>query len=492
VGVTRPTAGVVKTVRSNSLAPVRRTRNGRGCNAIPITPEPRLPRTLDWQHLLPEGREAGDAEPPSAARSPFQRDHDRILFSGSFRRLADKTQVFPLPFDDHVHSRLTHSLEVATIGRSLGTLVGRALAAQGASLPAGRDARDVGDCVAAACLAHDLCNPPFGHIGESAIQEYFAQQAPPDLLEPLTERERQDLLRFEGNAQAFRILTRLERPWRQGGLSLTHATIGAFLKYPCTSEVSAARPGGRGAKKHGLMAGELATWELIAPELGLERRRPGVDHWPRHPLAFLTEAADDVAYLLLDLEDGLRLRHVSETEYAQLVEPLCAPNHIARHARQPEDRNERLDRAGWLRAGAIDTLIHELADAFVANGGAILDGSFDDELRKHIPKPHAAALDAVWDLCLKRCYRARDVLKMELAGAEAIQGLLDCFVHALLDKDSLRGQHQRRLRSMVIDDSGSRYDQLVRITDHVAGMTDNYAVRLYRELRGMRYPGGRD
>ena len=450
-----------------------------------------MPRTLDWQHLLPEGREAGEAEAPSPARSPFQRDHDRILFSGSFRRLADKTQVFPLPFDDHVHSRLTHSLEVATIGRSLGTLVGRKLAAQGASLPAGRDARDVGDCVAAACLAHDLGNPPFGHIGESAIQEYFAKQAPAGLLDPLTERERQDLLRFEGNAQAFRILTRLERPWRRGGLALTHATIGAFLKYPCTSDVAAGRPGGRSAKKHGLMAGELATWERIAPELGLERRRPGADHWPRHPLAFLTEAADDVAYLLLDLEDGLRLRRLAETEYTRLVEPLCAPGHAAeRRGEAPSDRNEMLDRAGWLRAGAIDTLIHELADAFVARGAGILDGSFDSELRKAIP--HAAALDAVEATCLERCYRARDVLKMELAGAEAIQGLLDCFVRALLERKSLRGEHQRLLRPSVIDDSGSRYEQLVRITDHVAGMTDNYAVRLYRELRGMRYPGGRD
>jgi dGTPase len=449
-----------------------------------------LPRTLDWQHLLPDGRDAGPAEPPSPARSPFQRDHDRILFSGSFRRLADKTQVFPLPFDDHVHSRLTHSLEVATIGRSLGTLVGRKLIEQGASLPAGRDARDLGDCVAAACLAHDLGNPPFGHIGESAIQEYFAKQAPAGLLDGLSERERQDLLRFEGNAQAFRILTRLERPWRRGGLALTHATIGAFLKYPCTADVAASRPGGRGAKKHGLMAGELATWERIAPALGLERRKAGVDHWPRHPLAFLTEAADDVAYLLLDLEDGLRLRRLADADYTRLVEPLCAPEHAAERHGAPTDRNEMLDRAGWLRAGAIDTLIHELAEAFVQRGAAILDGSFDGELRKAIP--HAAALDAVEAACLEHCYRARDVLKMELAGAEAIQGLLDRFIHALLDKTSLRGEHQRRLRPSVIDDRGSRYEQLVRITDHVAGMTDNYAVRLYRELRGMRYPGGRD
>ena len=455
-----------------------------------------MPRTLDWQHLLPDARTHGPHAAPgeldervSEARSPFQRDHDRILFSGSFRRLADKTQVFPLPFDDHVHSRLTHSLEVATIGRSLGTLVGRQLARSGVDLPPGRDARDVGDCVAAACLAHDLGNPPFGHIGEEAIQEYFERQAPQGLLDELSERERQDLLRFEGNAQAFRILTRLERPWRRGGLSLTDATIGAFLKYPCTSDVAAAGRGGRAARKHGLMAGEVATWERIAGSLRLERRRPGEDHWPRHPLAFLTEAADDVAYLLLDLEDGLRLRHLSEADYMGLVGPLCALA-PADPPREAVDRNERLDRAGWLRARAIDTLVHELADAFVAHGQAILDGSFDDELRRRIP--HAGALDRVKAVCLETCYRARDVLKMELAGAEAIQGLLDFFVRALLEPRSVRGQHLRRLRPMAIADQGSRYEQLVRITDHVAGMTDNYAVRLYRELRGMRYPGGRE
>ncbi len=447
--------------------------------------------TLDWRHLLHEGRAGTPPEISSEARSPFQRDYDRILFSGPFRRLADKTQVFPLPVDDHVHSRLTHSLEVATIGRSLGTLVGHRLAPAAAALPAGRGPRDIGDCVAAACLAHDLGNPPFGHVGERAIQEYFGHHAPAGLLDGLDERERQDLLRFEGNAQAFRIVTRLEQPWRGGGLGLTFATLGAFMKYPCTSEAGGRKDRGRSAKKHGVMAQELVPWEQAANALALERRTPGVDHWPRHPLAFLTEAADDVAYLLLDLEDGFRLKHVAEADYLRLVRPLAGSS--GQHADATRDlpgRNSKLDRAGWLRARAIDTLVHELADAFATHLDGILAGSFDDELKKSIP--HAADLQAVESVCLKQCYQARDVLKMELAGAEAIQGLLDCFVRALLEPGSLRGQHQRMLRSMVISDEGSRYEQLVRITDHIAGMTDNYAVRLYRELRGMRYPGGRD
>ena len=239
------------------------------------------------------------------------------------------------------------------------------------------------------------------------------------------------------------------------------------------------------------MVQEVKAWERTAAALGLERRVPGTEHWPRHPLAFLTEAADDVAYLLLDLEDGFRLKHVSEAEYLALVRPLAGASGQLEEARVAlPGRNDRLDRASWLRARAIDTLIHELAGAFMAQQDGILECTFDDELKRAIP--HASELQAVEKACREQCYGARDVLKMELAGAEAIQGLLDCFVTALLSPGTLRGEHQRSLRSMVISDTGSRYEQLVRITDHVAGMTDNYAVRLYRELRGMRYPGGRD
>lgn len=450
-----------------------------------------VPHTLDWQRLLPDSRDGVTADVAPLARSPYQRDHDRILFCGPFRRLADKTQVFPLPIDDHVHSRLTHSLEVATIGRSLGNLVGRRLVAAGFVLPHGRDARDVGDCVAAACLAHDLGNPPFGHVGERAIREYFARQAPAGLLDELSARERSDLMRYEGNAQAFRILTRLEQPWRGRGLGLTHATLGAFMKYPCTSDVPGPKTNGRSARKHGVMASEVDAWTRAADALGLARRAPKQERWPRHPLAFLTEAADDVAYLLLDLEDGFRLRHVSEADYLRLVRPLAGASGASDDAtRKLAQRGDQLDRAGWLRARAIDMLIQQLADTFIEHLDPILEGAFDDELRKSIPL--AGELAAVERACLEQCYEARDVLKMELAGAEAIQGLLQHFVQALLEPDTLRGRHQRKLRGMVISDDGTRYEQLVRITDHVAGMTDNYAVRLYRELRGMRYPGGRD
>lgn len=431
---------------------------------------------------------AGPAETDRhPSRSPWQRDHDRILFSGPFRRLADKTQVFPLPFDDHVHSRLTHSLEVATIGRSLGSRVGSALAERG-HLPEALSARDLGDCVAAACLAHDLGNPPFGHIGEQAIQEFFRRNE--SLLDGLTPREREDLLRFEGNAQGFRTVTRPHHAWRGPGLDLTASTLGAFMKYPCTADARDKRAG-KSRRKHGVMAADLATWQRVADTLGLPVREGASEARARHPLAFLTEAADDVAYLLLDLEDGFRLAHVSEQQLRDVLEPIAqlpAGHEALTEAALPWA--ERIDRAAFLRGRAIDTLVGELAAQFLEHEEAILRGDSDAALRDRIAS--CEALDAIERLCFERCYKARDVLKMELTGAEAIQGLLGYFTGALTEEDALRTGHLRDLYGGIVSPEGSRYDQLVRITDHVAGMTDHYAVRLYRELRGVRYPGGRD
>lgn len=421
------------------------------------------------------------------ARSAWQRDHDRVLFSGPFRRLADKTQVFPLPFDDHVHSRLTHSLEVATIGRSLGSRVGAELSERG-HLPEGLSARDLGDCVAAACLAHDLGNPPFGHIGEQAIQEFFSRNQ--CLLTDLTEHEREDLLRFEGNAQGFRTVIQPEFPWRSHGLDLTVSTLGAFMKYPC-SVGARSKDLGKSRRKHGVMAADAAAWTRVADELQLPIRAGAEEARARHPLAFLTEAADDVAYLLLDLEDGFRLKHVTEGELREVLEPLAQlPHDHPALTGKSLQRAESIDRAAFLRGRAIDTLVGQLAEGFLAHEREILDGGFDEALREHIQA--ASGLRGIEELCFRRCYRARDVLKMELTGAEAIQGLLQFFTSALTEPEALRTKHLRALYGDIVAIKGSRYEQLVRITDHVAGMTDHYAVRLYRELRGVRYPGGRD
>ncbi|HTR97911.1 MAG TPA: dNTP triphosphohydrolase [Candidatus Acidoferrales bacterium] len=441
--------------------------------------------SLDWSRCLSSERAGTPADPPGVARTPFQRDYDRILFSASFRRLADKTQVFPLPWDDHVHSRLTHSLEVASIGRSLGTLVGARVREREAAPAARLDPRDFGDSVAAACLAHDLGNPPFGHVGESAIREFFAREQP--LWDELSARQQRDLLMFEGNAQTFRIVTRLERPTRGHGLDLTFATLGALVKYPCSSASAQARSEDKGRRKPGLLDADVEVYAGIARGLGLSSSEP--EHWPRHPLALLTEAADDIAYLLLDLEDGLRLGHVSDHAFVQCLQPLCEASPRCPELGPLEDHADRMDRADRLRAIAVDALVHDAADAFMAAERDLLAGRFTTDLRRSMR--HREAMLGIQQVCEARCYRARDVLKMELSGAEAIQGLLEIFVDALRHSTSLRAAHLRRLYPRLFPDAPA-YDRLLRFTDHVSGMTDHYAVRLYRELRGMRYPGGRD
>lgn len=443
----------------------------------------------DWLRLLSPARRAAGPDEEGGARSPFQRDHDRVLFSGPFRRLADKTQVFPLPYDDHVHSRLTHTLEVAAVGRSLGTLVGRRILSARPDLAGALDDRDFGDCVAAACLAHDLGNPPFGHVGEEAIQEFFRATPPPGLWADLELGERADFERFEGNAQTFRIVTRLERPLRGHGLDLADGTLGALVKYPCAAGAADRAAGLASRKKHGVFAADLAALERAATALGLPRDPGGRAAWRRHPLAFLTEAADDIAYNVLDLEDGYRLKYVDERTYLALMEPLRGTGRPDGPLPPPRSRSEQLDRADYLRAAGIDTLVRQFADAFVARLDGILDGTFDRPLAAEVPDREALA--AIGRTCLERCYRARDVLKMELTGAEAIQGLLAIFTGAFASPRSLRAGHLARLLPTLFEDLPA-YEKLLRLTDHVAGMTDHYAVRLYRELRGMRYPGGRD
>jgi len=444
--------------------------------------------TADWLRLLSPARTASPPDAPDGARSSFQRDHDRVLFSGPFRRLADKTQVFPLPYDDHVHSRLTHSLEVAAVGRSLGALAGRRILAEEPALASAVGERDFGDCVAAACLAHDLGNPPFGHVGEEAIQEFFRATPPAALWAELEPAQRADFERFEGNAQTFRIVTRLERPLRGSGLDLAVATLGALAKYPCTAAAADRRAGLASRKKHGVFAADVGAFERVASALGLARDAGGAQAWRRHPLAFLTEAADDIAYNILDLEDGYRLKYVDERSYLALMEPLRGPRADGPLA-PPSSRSELLDRADYLRAAAVDTLVHQFADAFAANLEGLIDGSFDRPLASEVAGREA--LEAIGTTCLERCYRARDVLKMELTGAEAIQGLLTVFTEAFASPRSLRAGHLARLLPTLFAE-GSAYERLLGLTDHVSGMTDHYAVRLYRELRGMRYPGGRD
>ena len=452
------------------------------------TVSPRSPaESGGWTALLSMRRLGAERE-DDAPRSGFQRDWDRILYSPHFRRLAGKTQVFPLPLDDHIHSRLTHSLEVATVGRSLGTLVGQRLAC---ALPAGIEPRDLGDCVAAACLAHDLGNPPFGHIGEDAIQEFFARHAEAPWLASFTEAQRRDLLTFEGNAVALRLAMQPAGALSPRGLDLTCATLGALVKYPCASTDALGRQSGKKSRsKHGIDTPQLAGFAEVADTLGLARDPAALAGvWRRHPLAFLTEAADDIAYQIIDLEDGLRLKHVPASEFLELLQPLCEHDPSCPPLVPGRTRDGMLELASRVRSIAINTLIHEVAEVFQREEARIHTGAFDEALVDHITS--RAAVEHIKTKNLEACYTARDVLKLELTGSVAIQAVLERLVDAAISGRSVRSRHLLKLYSGALA-GDDLYTRVLRLTDFVAGMTDHYVVRLYRELSGIRLPGGRD
>ena len=442
---------------------------------------------MSWERLLTTHRLGENDDDAGGPRSASQRDWDRILYSPHFRRLAGKTQVFPLPLDDHIHSRLTHSLEVATVGRSLGTLVGHRIQK---ALPKRCEARDVGDCVAAACLAHDMGNPPFGHVGEVAIRELFARHREDPWFAAFSDGEQKDLLQFEGNAVALRLATGRSGPLSPRGLDLSCATLGALVKYPCASVDAEGNKSPRKSRtKHGIDTPELEAYAEAAAALGLPRASDAHRAWRRHPLSFLTEAADDIAYQIIDLEDGLRLGHVSRRELLDLLRPLCERDPRCPALEVASDREAMLDLAGKLRSIAINTLIHEVADVFEREHGAILEGRFDEALVGHIASRQA--LEPVMKKNNEACYRAREVLKLELTGSVAIQAVLEALIDAALPGESVRARHLRMLLPGVFPEA-ALYTRVLRITDFVAGMTDHYVVRLYRELSGIRLPGGRD
>ncbi|MFO0728575.1 MAG: dNTP triphosphohydrolase [Myxococcota bacterium] len=441
---------------------------------------------MNWTQLLCPDRH-GDAPRadrlgPERDRTPFQRDYDRLVFSSAFKRLHDKTQVFPLPENDLVHSRLTHSLEVACVGRSLGTVVGQKIVQRG-GLPEWCSARDFGDIVAAACLAHDIGNPPFGHSGEDTIQSWF-RGAGSAYLSQVSEAERCDLWSFEGNAQGFRILTRLQMP-ANPGLKLTYATLAAFTKYPRASAPLGVRFQGNSAKKHGYHQAERSFFSDVAHRVGLlpvpktyqeGTRATSLEHWTRHPLAFLVEAADDICYAILDLEDGVRLGYVSVELAVRLLAPLSGPG-----TRPKSPADDEKEYVAYLRARAISTLIKEVTEVFLAHEQDILSGRFDAALTTEVPS--GKLLDEIKKETRRLCYEAREVIEIELAGYEVLTHLLELFVPVALGRDEKRDR--RLLKLLPIAPSGTPYERLLRVTDHLSGMTDSYAVALYRKLLGV-------
>ncbi len=452
--------------------------------------------SMNWPQLLSRKRLGAEALPSaSSTRTDFQRDLDRIVFSSSFRRMQDKTQIFPLTKVDYVRTRLTHSLETSSVGRSLGTLVGEQIIVRRKLTTF--EASDFGDICAAACLAHDIGNPPFSHSGEDAMRHWanYADYGKRRVA-VLQHSEREDFLNFEGNAQGFRILTRLQNRDNRGGLQLTCATLAAFTKYPRESWLGGGPLDGVSTRKFGFFAEDLELFEQVAETVGLIRRDPMRAVWYRHPLAFLVEAADDICYRVIDIEDGFRLGHFSFQEAFDLLWP------IIRHPAKQEARLQHIggekEKVEFLRAKVINEAIQQARDCFLDHEAAILEGRFDQPLLTLVPKQ--AELDQLLEQARARIYNAPEVVEIETAGFEVISELLERFVQ-VMDDLAMHGERatpKSRMTSLLVPEqfigpgrvpSPDLYTRLLRLTDFVAGMTDSYAVSLYKKVTGISLPG---
>ncbi|NCV50932.1 MAG: deoxyguanosinetriphosphate triphosphohydrolase [Gammaproteobacteria bacterium] len=445
---------------------------------------------MDWNQLLSTARidHEGLWAPQVSGdeRSQWQRDHDRLIFSGAFRRLAVKTQVHPLSDNDHVHTRLSHSLEVASVGRSLGARLGHWMRDEGL-LSDTHSGSGVGALVQAACLSHDIGNPPFGHAGERAIRQFF--ESHPEYLSGLSRAERADLTGFEGNAQGFRVITCLERHWFDGGMRLTAATLGTFVKYPFGADSAF----GQTKRKHGVNQAELPFMRELASHLGLVEVMPDV--WARHPLVYVVEAADDICYALIDLEDAVELGHLDYEEVSSLMKEL-----VDRGARRNlyeqllDDSEAKLE---LLRSAAIDALVHEAEARFQSHYDAILGGTFDEELLdwrrasagEVIQRAKALARERVYVDLTKQSYEGqsgrllRGVLAHLIDGAEALaQAGGDGTYISSKARDAVARLGKFRPRP-----NDSKYQRLMRVTDYVSAMTDRYLIRLVDDLTRLGY-----
>ena len=441
---------------------------------------------MDWKRLISAkrlGMESFHAE-GADDRSDFLRDYDRLIFSAPFRRLQNKTQVFPLPGSVFVHNRLTHSLEVACVGRSLGNRVSRALLCRDPE-PAASLVGEIGSIVSAACLAHDLGNPPFGHSGERAISSYFTEGKGQALRSQLTDAEWDDIIHFEGNANAFRLLTHQFNGRRRGGFALTYATLASIVKYPYSSYYSG------GKSKFGFFQTEADAFRTIADELGLIRLSNEGEplRYCRHPLVFLVEAADDICYQMMDIEDAYKLKILTLEDTIGLLSPFIEESkqgHLTEVLNMVTDHNEQI---AYLRSKVIGILIDECADAFMRHEEEILNGTFSEPLIKHTSERCRQAYKRCSEVAVQKIYRSRDVLDIELAGFRIINTLIELMIDAVTQPDKAYSR-------LLIDRVSSQYDlhaptlygKIQAVFDYLSGMTDVYALDLYRKINGNSLP----
>ena len=449
---------------------------------------------MKWEQLLSSKRLGQeDMQGSSDDRTEFQRDYDRLIFSAPFRRLQNKTQVFPLPGSIFVHNRLTHSLEVSSVGRSLGNDISRLILKRRPELYS-THFTELGSIVSAACLAHDLGNPPFGHSGERAIGTYFSEGGGqflrnytcPETGDSISPRQWNDFIHFEGNANAFRLLTHHFKGRRKGGFVMTYSTLASIVKYPYTSDLAGDK------LKFGFFRSETDDYERIARELGIPRlpAPDGAIHYVRYPLVYLVEAADDICYQIMDIEDAHKLKLLTTEETKQLFLAYFSPEE-QQHIRQRmlqlvDDINEQMV---FLRSCVINCLEQQCVHAFIENEEAILSGTFQGTLIQHMDDLPRKAYEQCEQTAYKKIYHCKDVVDIEIAGYKVITTLTDLMVQAATHSD-------RTFSRLLINRVSTQYDilaptlyeRIMAVLDYISGMTDVYAIDLYRKINGMSLP----
>ncbi len=442
---------------------------------------------MEWARLINDKRFGLEDfhDPKRGTRSDFQRDFDRLVFSSPFRRLQNKTQVFPLPGSVFVHNRLTHSMEVASVGRSLANEISTVLRDKYASMPWCAKLEALDEIVGAACLAHDLGNPPFGHSGEKAISTFFSEGAGKVLEKEFSEAQWADLTHFEGNANSFRLLTHQFRGRRAGGFAMTYSMLASIVKYPYESRMAGRK------NKFGFFTTEIETFTRIADELGLIRRysEDGEVCYARHPLVYIVEAADDICYQVMDIEDAHKLKVISFSDVSEVLLSFFGEERRMQCQRVMSAVDDPNERVAYLRSCVIGALVKQCAMAFIANEDDILEGRFEGPLLDHIDPLERDGYRRCSALAWDKIYRAGDVVDVELAGNRIISFLMEKLIHAVrypeLNYSSLL---LSKVPLQYDIDSPTLFGKIQAVLDHVSGMTDVYALDLYRKLNGMSLP----
>ena len=443
---------------------------------------------MEWKQLISNkrfGQEHKHAERHDD-RSEFKRDYDRLIFSSAFRRLQNKTQVFPLPGSIFVHNRLTHSLEVASVGMSIGNDISRRVIQKRPEL---KDTlvEEIGTIVSAACLAHDLGNPPFGHSGEKAIQTFFSEGPGQKIKSMVSSEFWDDITHFEGNANAFRILTHRFKGRRQGGFVMTYSMLASIVKYPFASCLA----GNHG--KFGFFASEAESYRKIADELGIFcKSAPGEPlKYARHPLVYMVEAADDICYEIMDIEDSHKLKILSFAETEHLLLSFFDED-IQQKIRQriiDEELTDENEKVVYMRASVIGKLENECVAAFLAHEEEILAGTFEGSLIEHISECQKKAYKECEKISYSKIYQSKPVLDIELSGYQIMATLMEVFVEAAVNPSRFYSkQLLRRVSSQYDIENENLEERIMAVIDYISGMTDIYALDIYQKINGISLP----